>query len=70
MDKSIQTASAMDSVESVASLLDKHKYIADIGLCTSLFLALKMGKAIFLEGEPGAGKTEVAQTLVEQIETA
>jgi MoxR-like ATPase len=56
-------ASALDSVESVASLLDKHKYIADIGLCTSLFLALRMGKALFLEGEPGVGKTEVAKVL-------
>jgi MoxR-like ATPase len=44
-------------------LLAEQDYIADIGLSTSLFLALKMGKAIFLEGEPGVGKTEVAKVL-------
>lgn len=44
-------------------LLAEHEYIADVGLSTSLFLALKMGKAIFLEGEPGVGKTEVAKVL-------
>ena len=69
MDKLIQTASAMDSVESVASLLANHKYIADVGLSTSLFLALKMRKAIFLEGEPGVGKTEVAKVLSQAFDT-
>ncbi|MCL4265478.1 MAG: MoxR family ATPase [Anaerolineae bacterium] len=47
----------------MAALLARHAYIADVGLSTSLFLALKMGKAIFLEGEPGVGKTEVAKVL-------
>jgi MoxR-like ATPase len=69
VEKSIQMASAMDSVESVASLLAKHRYIADIGLSTSLFLALKMRKAIFLEGEPGVGKTEVAKVLSQAFDT-
>lgn len=59
----IQTAVTLDTVESVTTLLAQHNYIADIGLGTSLFLALKMGKAIFLEGEPGVGKTEVAKVL-------
>lgn len=53
----------LETVESIASLLSEQEYIADIGLSTSLFLALKMGKAIFLEGEPGVGKTEVAKVL-------
>ena len=52
-----------DSVESIPSLLEDQDYIADVGLSTSLFLALKMGKALFLEGEPGVGKTEVAKVL-------
>ncbi len=47
----------------MAALLAHHAYIADVGLGTSLFLALKMGKALFLEGEPGVGKTEVAKVL-------
>ena len=50
-----------DSVEAVDQALAQQNYIADVGLCTSLFLALKMRKAIFLEGEPGVGKTEVAK---------
>ena len=48
MEKLIQMASAMDSVESVASLLAKHRYIADVGLSTSLFLALKIGGGFYL----------------------
>ncbi len=52
-----------DTVDEMAALLARHAYIADVGLSTSLFLALKMGKAIFLEGEPGVGKTEVAKVL-------
>lgn len=52
-----------ESVEDVASLLAEQDYVAGVGLSTSLFLALKMEKAIFLEGEPGVGKTEVAKVL-------
>lgn len=52
-----------DSVEAVSALLADQDYVAGVGLSTSLFLALKMEKAIFLEGEPGVGKTEVAKVL-------
>lgn len=58
-----------DSVEATTRLLAEQDYITDIGLSTSLFLALKMGKAIFLEGEPGVGKTEVAKVLSRAFET-
>ena len=44
-------------------MLEEQNYIADVGLSTSLFLSLKMQKALFLEGEPGVGKTEVAKVL-------
>lgn len=50
-------------IEDVAVALAGQQYIADIGLSTSLFLALRMGKALLLEGEPGVGKTEVAKAL-------
>lgn len=53
----------LENVEETTDLLERHNYIPDIGLSTSLFLALKMSKAIFLEGEPGVGKTEVAKVL-------
>lgn len=52
-----------DTVETTQSILEENNYVADVGLSTSLFLALKMSKAIFLEGEPGVGKTEVAKVL-------
>jgi MoxR-like ATPase len=53
----------LSSIEATARSLAQHDYIADTGLCTSLFLAVKMGKALLLEGEPGVGKTEVAKVL-------
>ena len=52
-----------ESVQTISDMLAEHNYVAGIGLSTSLFLALKMEKAIFLEGEPGVGKTEVAKVL-------
>ncbi len=64
-----QITSSIDSVESVSALLASHDYISSIGLSTSLFLALKMKKAIFLEGEPGVGKTEVAKVLSRAFNT-
>lgn len=52
-----------EKVQTISDMLAEHNYVAGIGLSTSLFLALKMEKAIFLEGEPGVGKTEVAKVL-------
>jgi len=57
------------SVDTMSALLADHDYVADVGLSTSLFLALRMGKAIFLEGEPGVGKTEVAKVLSRALST-
>ncbi len=51
------------SVDDIKNHLDKQQYIADRSLSTSLFLSLKMNKPIFLEGEPGVGKTEVGKVL-------
>lgn len=58
-----------DTVEDTIRLLESQDYIADIGLATGLFLSLKMGKAIFLEGEPGVGKTEIAKVLSQVLDT-
>lgn len=58
-----------DSVEATTRLLAEHDYIADVGLSTSIFLALRMNKALFLEGEPGVGKTEVAKVLSRAFDT-
>ena len=58
-----------DSIDSVASALAEQAYIADEGLATSLFLALRMERPVFLEGEPGVGKTEIAKVLSRALDT-
>lgn len=58
---------APGTVAETASLLARGNYIADRGLATSVHLALTMGRPLFLEGEPGTGKTEIAKVLAEQL---
>ena len=58
-----------DSIESTVDELSRLSYIADTGLATSIFLALRMERPLFLEGEPGVGKTEVAKVLSRAFET-
>ncbi|HEX8729696.1 MAG TPA: MoxR family ATPase [Ktedonobacterales bacterium] len=57
------------SVDEVITALASHSYIADRGLATAIFLALKRHKPLLLEGEPGVGKTEVARTLASLLGT-
>ncbi|GAA5052961.1 MoxR-like ATPase [Thermocatellispora tengchongensis] len=59
----IPHTSEIDSPRRLAELLDEHAYLADEGLATACFLALRMGRPLFLEGEAGVGKTELAKTL-------
>ncbi len=51
------------SIDDLQSILASHGYIADRGLATAVFLALKLGRPLLLEGEAGVGKTEVAKVL-------
>jgi MoxR-like ATPase len=51
------------SIDETAELLRKGGYVPDRALATSLFLALKLKRPLFLEGEAGVGKTEVAKVL-------
>jgi MoxR-like ATPase len=60
---------SFDSIDDTAAALARHDYVADIGLSTCVFLALKMGRALFLEGEPGVGKTEIAKVLARALDT-
>ncbi|TMH27483.1 MAG: MoxR family ATPase [Betaproteobacteria bacterium] len=50
-------------VDAVVAMLERHDYFADRRLATSVFLALKMQRPLFLEGEAGVGKTEIAKVL-------
>lgn len=50
-------------IDETLSLLNSSAYIADRSLATTLYLSLKMGKPLFLEGEAGVGKTEIAKVL-------
>ena len=52
-----------DSVAATAALLAGQGYIADPALATTVHLALAMRRPLFLEGEPGTGKTEIAKAL-------
>src|ERR1700729_425853 len=49
-------------------LLASAHYLADRSLATVLFLALRMGRPLFLEGEAGVGKTEIAKVLAETLQ--
>jgi MoxR-like ATPase len=51
------------SIDSTLALLESAGYVADRSLATVLFLALKLGRPLFLEGEAGVGKTEIAKVL-------
>jgi len=53
----------LESPSAVAALLRRASYLADDDLATALFLALKLERPLFLEGEAGVGKTEVARAL-------
>jgi len=55
------------SVESAEALLASADYLADRRLATAVFLALELGRPLFLEGEAGVGKTELAKALAQGL---
>ncbi|MEX2614661.1 MAG: MoxR family ATPase [Alphaproteobacteria bacterium] len=56
-----------DSVEQTHALLAKGAYVADRSLATALYLSLSLGRPLFLEGEAGVGKTEIAKVLSQTL---
>ncbi len=55
------------SIDDVIGSLGEHRYIGDRALATAIFLALKLGKPLFIEGEAGVGKTEAAKVMAEVL---
>jgi MoxR-like ATPase len=56
------------SVDETLALLAAGRYVADRSLATALFLALRLKRPLFLEGEAGVGKTEIAKVLAETLQ--
>ena len=56
------------SIDDLRQLLSEHLYIADDGLATAVYLALKLRRPLLLEGEAGVGKTEVAKVLAAALD--
>lgn len=52
-----------DSIDGVETLLEEQGYVCGRGLSTAMFLALRLGRPLFLEGEAGVGKTEIAKAI-------
>ncbi|MDF2782161.1 MAG: ATPase [Geminicoccaceae bacterium] len=57
----------ISSVDDTQALLVRGNYVADRALATSLYLALKLGRPLFLEGEAGVGKTEIGKVLASTL---
>jgi len=65
----MKTDACFESIEEVAEELAKALYIADRALATVIFLANRLQKPLFLEGEPGVGKTEVGAVMARLFDT-
>ena len=64
----MQTGRALPrSVAETGELLEAGDYVSDTALATAVFLSLKLGRPLFLEGEAGVGKTEIAKVLAQTL---
>jgi MoxR-like ATPase len=61
------TAELPASVDDTVKLLARGSYVADRSLATALYLALKLGRPLFFEGEAGVGKTEIGKVLSQTL---
>jgi MoxR-like ATPase len=64
----VSTTTALPcGIDETAARLLAHDYVAERALATTVFLALRLQRPLFLEGEPGTGKTEIAKTLATML---
>ena len=63
------TATLPASIDQVQNLLRDQQYVADRGLAVAIYLALTLQRPLFLEGEAGVGKTEIARALAQGLDT-
>src|SRR5438128_10194695 len=59
----------LNTVDAVQQALTGQNYIAERSLATAIYLALRINKPLFLEGEAGVGKTEIAKVLARVLDT-
>jgi MoxR-like ATPase len=60
-------ANEPETIEAVIERLGERRYIGDRALATAIFLALRLGKPLFIEGEAGVGKTEAAKVMADAL---
>ena len=58
---------AITTIDDVQTMLEKENYVCGRALATVVFLALRLGRPLFLEGEPGTGKTEIAKAIASAL---
>jgi MoxR-like ATPase len=63
------TLPTFDSIDALERALREQRYVADRGLATAIYLSLKLQRPLFLEGEAGVGKTEVAKVMATLLQT-
>jgi MoxR-like ATPase len=68
-ETNIQAPALPASIDAVQDELRRHLYVAERGLATVIYLSLRLQKPLFLEGEAGVGKTEIAKVLADLLHT-
>ncbi|WP_230978878.1 AAA family ATPase [Ollibium composti] len=63
----IAHSETLASPEAVAAALARSRYLADDSLATAIFLAIRLGKPLLIEGAPGVGKTEAAKAVADAL---